>query len=183
MPARRSRMRASRKARRRPETSTVRVKRVQHQGRPTHRSSKPGKEGSPDAAGSLVALNHPAKQTRSRARAAGTPRDRRPPAAALSFGTGQSRKRGQSAMSVDVFFRPQACRPASSLDPARAAVIVVDMVNDFCKPGGKMVLPGVRDAGAAAARGDPRRAQRRCSGVYGCMTATARACVDSDASS
>ncbi|MEP9398869.1 isochorismatase family cysteine hydrolase [Mesorhizobium sp. KR2-14] len=29
-----------------------------------------------------------------------------------------------------------------SLDPARAAVIVVDMVNDFCKPGGAMVLPG-----------------------------------------
>jgi ureidoacrylate peracid hydrolase len=28
------------------------------------------------------------------------------------------------------------------LDPARAAVIVVDMVNDFCKPGGAMVLPG-----------------------------------------
>jgi ureidoacrylate peracid hydrolase len=28
------------------------------------------------------------------------------------------------------------------LDPARAAVLVVDMVNDFCSPGGKMVLPG-----------------------------------------
>ncbi len=28
------------------------------------------------------------------------------------------------------------------LDPKRAAVLVVDMVNDFCKPGGAMVLPG-----------------------------------------
>ncbi|MCC7319661.1 MAG: cysteine hydrolase [Rubellimicrobium sp.] len=27
------------------------------------------------------------------------------------------------------------------LDPARAAVIVVDMINDFCTPGGAMVLP------------------------------------------
>lgn len=31
---------------------------------------------------------------------------------------------------------------AIHLDAARAAVIVVDMVNDFCKPGGAMVLPG-----------------------------------------
>lgn len=30
----------------------------------------------------------------------------------------------------------------SRLDASRAAVIVVDMVNDFCKPGGAMVLPG-----------------------------------------
>lgn len=29
-----------------------------------------------------------------------------------------------------------------ALDPEAAAVIVVDMVNDFCKPGGAMVLPG-----------------------------------------
>lgn len=29
-----------------------------------------------------------------------------------------------------------------ALDPARAAVVVVDMVNDFCVPGGLMVLPG-----------------------------------------
>jgi len=28
------------------------------------------------------------------------------------------------------------------LDPARTAVVVVDMVNEFCKPGGRMVLPG-----------------------------------------
>jgi len=28
------------------------------------------------------------------------------------------------------------------IDPARVAVIVVDMINDFCKPGGAMVLPG-----------------------------------------
>ena len=29
-----------------------------------------------------------------------------------------------------------------TLDPRRTAVIVVDMINEFCKPGGAMVLPG-----------------------------------------
>jgi ureidoacrylate peracid hydrolase len=44
-------------------------------------------------------------------------------------------------MSVDVFSsHMQAERIA--LDPKRAAVVVVDMINEFCKPGGKMVLPG-----------------------------------------
>lgn len=44
-------------------------------------------------------------------------------------------------MSVDVFSaHMNADRIA--LDPARTAVVVVDMINDFCKPGGKMVLPG-----------------------------------------
>jgi ureidoacrylate peracid hydrolase len=28
------------------------------------------------------------------------------------------------------------------IEAARAAVVVVDMINDFCKPGGAMVLPG-----------------------------------------
>ena len=28
------------------------------------------------------------------------------------------------------------------LDAQRAAIVVVDMINEFCKPGGKMVLPG-----------------------------------------
>lgn len=28
------------------------------------------------------------------------------------------------------------------LDAQRAAILVVDMINEFCKPGGKMVLPG-----------------------------------------
>lgn len=44
-------------------------------------------------------------------------------------------------MADDVF---SAHRNAESirLDPRRAAVIIVDMVNDFCKPGGAMVLPG-----------------------------------------
>ena len=31
---------------------------------------------------------------------------------------------------------------AMALDPAAVAVVVIDMVNDFCKPGGLMVLPG-----------------------------------------
>lgn len=44
-------------------------------------------------------------------------------------------------MSEDVF---SAHRHAErvKLSSARAAVIVVDMVNEFCKPGGAMVLPG-----------------------------------------
>ena len=29
-----------------------------------------------------------------------------------------------------------------ALDPATTALVVVDMINDFCKPGGAMVLPG-----------------------------------------
>ena len=29
-----------------------------------------------------------------------------------------------------------------TIDPGRTAVIVVDMINEFCKPGGAMVLPG-----------------------------------------
>jgi ureidoacrylate peracid hydrolase len=28
------------------------------------------------------------------------------------------------------------------LDPKRTAILVIDMINEFCKPGGKMVLPG-----------------------------------------
>lgn len=31
---------------------------------------------------------------------------------------------------------------STRLEPARAAILVVDMVNDFCKSGGAMVLPG-----------------------------------------
>lgn len=44
-------------------------------------------------------------------------------------------------MSIDVFSahnNPEQTK----LDPARTGVIVVDMINEFCKPGGKMVLPG-----------------------------------------
>jgi ureidoacrylate peracid hydrolase len=44
-------------------------------------------------------------------------------------------------MSVDVFSAHMRADQIT-LDPARTAVVVVDMVNDFCKPGGKMVLPG-----------------------------------------
>lgn len=44
-------------------------------------------------------------------------------------------------MSVDVFSSHRHAEGVS-LDPKRAAVIVVDMINEFCKPGGKMVLPG-----------------------------------------
>lgn len=44
-------------------------------------------------------------------------------------------------MSVDVFSAHMRADQIT-LDPARTGVVVIDMVNDFCKPGGKMVLPG-----------------------------------------
>ncbi len=44
-------------------------------------------------------------------------------------------------MSVDVFSAHRN-RGEIQLDPKRSAVIVVDMINEFCKPGGRMVLPG-----------------------------------------
>lgn len=44
-------------------------------------------------------------------------------------------------MSVDVFSSHMHAERIA-LDPQRSAVVVVDMINEFCKPGGKMVLPG-----------------------------------------
>ncbi|OLP55570.1 isochorismatase [Rhizobium rhizosphaerae] len=44
-------------------------------------------------------------------------------------------------MSLDVFSAHRN-DPQVRLDAKRAAFIVVDMINEFCKPGGKMVLPG-----------------------------------------
>ena len=44
-------------------------------------------------------------------------------------------------MSVDVFSSHMHAERIA-LDPRRTAVVVVDMINEFCKPGGKMVLPG-----------------------------------------
>ena len=44
-------------------------------------------------------------------------------------------------MTIDVF-SSHLNRERTTLDPRRAALLVVDMVNDFCKPGGAMVLPG-----------------------------------------
>lgn len=44
-------------------------------------------------------------------------------------------------MAVDVFsahLNDQTIR----LDKNKAAIVVIDMINEFCKPGGKMVLPG-----------------------------------------
>ena len=49
------------------------------------------------------------------------------------------------------------------LDPARTALVVVDMINEFCLPGGRMVLPGYealippQRALIAAARGPAPR--------------------------
>jgi len=44
-------------------------------------------------------------------------------------------------MSIDVFSSHMNAERVQ-LDPTRAAVVVVDMINEFCKPGGRMVLPG-----------------------------------------
>jgi ureidoacrylate peracid hydrolase len=44
-------------------------------------------------------------------------------------------------MSVDVFSAHMNAERVQ-LKPDRSAVIVVDMINEFCKPGGRMVLPG-----------------------------------------
>ncbi len=44
-------------------------------------------------------------------------------------------------MSVDVFSAKKLDRQIR-IDPRNTAVVVVDMLNEFCKPGGAMVLPG-----------------------------------------
>jgi ureidoacrylate peracid hydrolase len=44
-------------------------------------------------------------------------------------------------MAVDVFSAKQI-EEQVRLDPGRTAIVVVDMLNEFCKPGGAMVLPG-----------------------------------------
>ena len=44
-------------------------------------------------------------------------------------------------MVVDIFSSHMNAETVQ-LDASRTAVVVVDMINEFCKPGGKMVLPG-----------------------------------------
>lgn len=44
-------------------------------------------------------------------------------------------------MTVDVFSAKKLER-RMQIDPRATAVVVVDMLNEFCKPGGAMVLPG-----------------------------------------
>ena len=45
-------------------------------------------------------------------------------------------------MTPDAFSEQRRHGPPLALDPTRTAVIVVDMVNEFFEPGGKMVLAG-----------------------------------------
>lgn len=45
-------------------------------------------------------------------------------------------------MGTDVFSEKRIHEQEISLDPRKTALIVVDMVNEFLEPGGKMVLPG-----------------------------------------
>jgi ureidoacrylate peracid hydrolase len=45
-------------------------------------------------------------------------------------------------MTPDAFSEQRRHGPSLALDPTRTAVLVVDMVNEFFEPGGKMVLAG-----------------------------------------
>jgi ureidoacrylate peracid hydrolase len=45
-------------------------------------------------------------------------------------------------MATDAFSEQRMPAPPLTLDPQRTAVLVVDMVNEFFEPGGKMVLDG-----------------------------------------
>ena len=45
-------------------------------------------------------------------------------------------------MALDVFSAKKQTDESTTLKADSTAVLVVDMVNDFCKPGGAMVLPG-----------------------------------------
>ena len=45
-------------------------------------------------------------------------------------------------MAPDAFSEQRRHGPPLALDPTHTAVIVVDMVNEFFEPGGKMVLAG-----------------------------------------
>lgn len=61
-------------------------------------------------------------------------------------------------MPMDTFSAHKHDNREARLEPARTAVLVVDMINDFCVEGGAMVLPGAealygpQNAVAAAAR-------------------------------
>ena len=45
-------------------------------------------------------------------------------------------------MTADTFSAHRHDDDRLTIEPARTAVLVIDMLNDFCKPGGAMVLPG-----------------------------------------
>ena len=45
-------------------------------------------------------------------------------------------------MALDVFSAKKHGDESLVVDPRRTAVLVVDMLNEFCKEGGAMVLPG-----------------------------------------
>src|SRR5438132_413829 len=70
-------------------------------------------------------------------------------------------------MAVDVFSAKKLEREVL-IDPRATGIVVIDMLNEFCKPGGAMILPGsvrlvppqprVIDAGPTA--GTPNRTQR-----------------------
>jgi ureidoacrylate peracid hydrolase len=45
-------------------------------------------------------------------------------------------------MTADTFSVNHKIETTVKFDPRRTAILVVDMLNDFCKPGGAMVLPG-----------------------------------------
>src|SRR4029450_11494146 len=57
--------------------------------------------------------------------------------AASSLNTSQ-----EGSMATDAFSEQRMPAQPLTLDPTRTAVIVVDMVNEFFEPGGKMMLAG-----------------------------------------
>ena len=69
-------------------------------------------------------------------------------------------------MTVDVF-SAKKIEGEVRLDPATTAILIVDMLNEFCKPGGAMVLPGYEALVAPQRRlieaGAPGPAARSCS--------------------
>jgi len=50
-------------------------------------------------------------------------------------------RRTEAAMTVDVFSAKRLERQVH-VDPKSTGIVVIDMLNEFCKPGGAMVLPG-----------------------------------------
>ena len=77
-------------------------------------------------------------------------------------------------MSIDVFSSHMNAETVR-LDPKRAAIVAIDMINEFCKPGGKMVLPGY-EALVPPQLTVIEAARRRGRRSFGSMTAIGEIC-------
>ena len=63
-------------------------------------------------------------------------------------------------------FSAHKVETAIKLDARRTAVLVVDMLNDFCKPGGAMVLPGYERLIGLTGGNQRGSAVRRCGRLH-----------------